>query len=161
MKVHDLMVWEPESCRPESNVAEAAMIMWHKDCGFVPVVESSSDKKLVGVITDRDICMATAIKHKEPHSIRVGEVMTRTPFTCSPTDDVRIALQHMKEGRVRRLPVTDESGKLRGVISLNDLLLAAGKTARAGAGLGYPEVMDLLQSISTHRTETAIVSRVS
>lgn len=159
MKVHDLMAWEAEACRPDSDLAEAAMIMWRKDCGFVPVVELPA-RKLVGVITDRDICMATATKHKDPHSIQVGEVMSRKLYTCSPTDDVRVAAKTMKEGLVRRLPVTDEKGVLRGVISLNDLVLAAGKTAKAGAGLAQPEVMDLIQAISTHRTETALVSSV-
>lgn len=159
MKVHDLMMWEVESCRPECDLAEAAMIMWRRDCGIVPVVDNPSDK-LIGVITDRDICMATATQHKDPHSIRVGDVMSRKLYTCSPTDDVRIAMKAMKEGQVRRLPVVDENGTLRGVISLNDIALAAERTAKAGAGLGYPEVIDLLQAISTHRFETSLVPSV-
>lgn len=159
MKVHDLMVWEAEACRPDSNLADAAMIMWRKDCGFVPVVESPG-KRVVGVITDRDICIATATKHKDPQSIRVGEVMSRKLRTCLPTDDIRVATKAMKEGQVRRLPVTDEQGTLKGVISLNDIVLAGGK-AKAGAGLSPTEVVDVIQSISTHRTETAIVPAVA
>jgi CBS domain-containing protein len=159
MKVHDLMVWEAEACRSDSNLADAAMIMWRKDCGFVPVIEGSS-KKLVGVITDRDVCIATATKHRDPQSIGVSEVMSRKPRTCLPTDDIRVATKAMKEGQVRRLPVTDEQGTLKGVISLNDIVLAGGRSKTA-AGLTPAEVIDVIQSISTHRTETAIVPGVA
>jgi CBS domain-containing protein len=158
MKVQDLMMWEVESCYPSSDLAEAAMIMWRKDCGFVPVVENPGNK-VAGVITDRDICMATATQHKGPHDIRVGDVMSRELFTCAATDDARTAMQKMKEGRVRRLPVVDERGVLRGVVSLNDLACAAERTARAGTGLGYAEVMDVLRAVSTHRIEGALVAR--
>lgn len=155
MKVHDLMAWEVEACRPESDLAEAAMIMWRKDCGFVPVVESGG-RKVVGVVTDRDICMATTTQGREPRAIRVGSIMSRKIHSCSPTDDLRTAMNTMKEGKVRRLPVTDDNGELRGVISLNDLALAAEKTARVGAGVSYAELMDVLHAVSAHRMETAM-----
>lgn len=159
MKVHDLMVWEAEACRPDSNLADAAMIMWRKDCGFVPVVEGPGHT-VVGVITDRDICIATATKHKDPQSIYVGEVMSHKLRTCLPTDDIRVATRAMKEGQIRRLPVIDEQGTLKGVVSLNDIVLA-GARAKVGAGLSPAEVVDVIQSISTHRTETAIVPAVA
>ncbi|MGH7681035.1 MAG: CBS domain-containing protein [Candidatus Eiseniibacteriota bacterium] len=154
MRVHDLMASKPEFCRPDSNLADAAMVMWRRDCGFVPVVEDPGGK-LVGVITDRDICIATAMKHKEPQSIHVGEVMSRRLHTCAPTDDIRTAVQTMKERQVRRLPVTDERGALKGVLSLNDVVLATGKSKASGA-LGQAEMMDVLQRISTHRSHAAV-----
>jgi len=159
MKVQELMAAEAEFCRPDSNLADAAMIMWRKDCGFVPVVETPT-KKLVGVITDRDICIATATKHKDPQSIRVGDVMSRKLHTCAPNDDVLAAVRTMKDRQVRRLPVADEKGILKGVLSLNDLVLATKKSKAAGA-LAPAEVMNVLQAISTHRTETMIVPSVA
>ena len=129
MRIQDLMTWDPESCTPHHDLSHAAMIMWRRDCGIVPVVESGSNK-LIGVITDRDICMATATKGKSPASINVGEVMNKKPVSCLPGDEVKTALRRMAEAQVRRIPVTDTQGNLRGMITLNDLLLHAEKTSR-------------------------------
>ena len=136
------------------------MIMWRKDCGFVPVIERDA-RKLVGVITDRDICMATATQRRDPYSLRVGDVMSKKLFTCSPADDARVALRIMKEGQVRRLPVVDPKGILQGVISFNDLALVAQRTGRPGEGLTYADTMEALQAISKHRIQRQIMEAVS
>lgn len=158
MRVQDLMTWDPESCTPHHDLSHASMIMWRRDCGIVPVVEGGSNK-LVGVITDRDICMATATKGRSPASITVGEVMSRKPASCLPGDELRTALRRMAEARVRRIPVADTQGNLRGVVTLNDLILHAEKTDRHGeAPVTYAEVMAALQAVSRHRVETAIAT---
>ena len=87
MRVQDLMTWDPEACTPHHDLAHAAMIMWRRDCGIVPVVEGGTNK-LIGVITDRDICMATATKGRTPAAITVGDVMSKKPTTCLPGDEL-------------------------------------------------------------------------
>lgn len=158
MRVQDLMTWDPESCTPHHDLAHAAMIMWRRDCGFVPVVESGTNK-LAGVITDRDICMAVATKGRSPGSIQVGEVMNKKPVSCLPGDELKTALRRMGDAQVRRIPVTDTQGNLRGIVTLNDLILHAEKTDRHGeAPVTYADVMGVLQTVSKHRLETAITA---
>ncbi len=151
MNVEHLMTRDVESCTPEANLAQAAMIMWRRDCGFVPVAENPGGR-FVGVITDRDICMATATKHVSPDSVQVGTVMNRGAITCAPSDDVRIAMRRMNEGQVRRLPVLDKQGRLSGILALNDLALAAERTTRrVDESVNYGDVMGVLRAVSAHR----------
>lgn len=158
MRVQDVMTWDPESCTPHHDLAHAAMIMWRRDCGIVPVVEGGTNK-LIGVVTDRDICMATATKGKTPGSILVGDVMTKHPRACLPADDLKEAIKVMSDAQIRRLPVADTQGNLRGVVSLNDLILHAEKSDRHGeAPVTYAEVMTALRAVSKHRRETAITT---
>jgi len=95
--------------------------MWNANCGFLPV--ETADGKVTGVITDRDICVALGTRNRLPGDIVVGEVMTGKLYSCAPEDDIHQALQSMKEGRVRRLPVIAKNGSLAGVISMDDVLL--------------------------------------
>lgn len=158
MRVQDLMTWDPESCTPHHDLAHAAMIMWRRDCGIVPVVEGGTNR-LIGVLTDRDICMAATTKGRTPAAITVGDVMREKPSTCLPGDDLKTALRKMGEAQVRRLPVADTQGNLRGIVALNDLVLHAEKTDRHGeAPVTYADVMSVLRAVSKHRVETAITT---
>ena len=120
MLVESLMTRDAESARPESTLAEAAAVMWRRDCGVVPVVEEGG--AVVGVITDRDICMALSMRGQRAAEVRVAEVMARGVETCTPVDDVREALEAMARRQVRRLPVVDSRGRLVGVLSINDII---------------------------------------
>jgi CBS domain-containing protein len=120
--------------------------MWDCDCGLVPVVDEL--KTLLGVITDRDICIATTSRSVVPSDIQVRDVMsTGTVYTCRPDDDVRTALGTMGTHRVRRLPVVDRQNRLVGIISLCDVARHAEQ--RSGAGVPSEEFIEALQSIST------------
>jgi CBS domain-containing protein len=143
------MTEELKTCRPETNLAAAAMEMWSGDCGFLPVVE---DGRLRGVITDRDICMAVATKHRDAAEIKVAEVMQGPAFTCAPGDSVEEAMATMRDRQVRRLPVVDD-GRLRGILSLNDLALAADGDVAAKRVPGR-EVLRTLQGICAHQAPT-------
>ena len=124
MKVQDVMTYSVQTCRPESNLADAAMRMWRNDCGVLPVV--ADDAKVVGMITDRDICMAAATKHRDPANIRVKEVISGKVYGCSPDTDIHEALKIMQQKQVRRLPIISaEDGKLAGILSMNDVALRA------------------------------------
>lgn len=123
MKVRDIMTRAPAFCHPDSNLAAAAEKMWAHDCGFLPVVDEALS--VVGVITDRDICIALGTKDRRASSILVREVMSDKVYLCVPEDDIHSALKVLERGRVRRLPVVNRDGKLMGVLSMDDLVLVA------------------------------------
>src|SRR5271168_179398 len=79
MKVEQLMTRNIEACKARETLNRAAQIMWERDCGFIPVIASNGDGALIGVITDRDIAMATYIQGKPPLAIALSSVMTRGP----------------------------------------------------------------------------------
>jgi CBS domain-containing protein len=151
MNVDQFMSHDVRSCTPSDSLNHAAMVMWGRDCGFVPVVDAP-DGTLAGVITDRDICMAVATKHRAIESIPVGEVMNRQVVSCMPTDDVRVAMERMAEAQVRRIPVVDRKGNLKGVLSLNDLALAAETDGpRKSSAVSHSDVVKTLKAVSAHR----------
>src|SRR6516162_4485853 len=119
MRVLEIMMGTPYFCHPESNLGEAAELMWKGNCGFLPVVGSYG--KVFGVVTDRDICIALGTRNRLPGDITVSEVTpSRKLFYCSPEDDIHVALQAMQTGKVRRLPVMTHEGALTGIISMDD-----------------------------------------
>jgi CBS domain-containing protein len=148
MKVQDLMTCNVQTCRPGTNLADAAMRMWRGDCGILPVV--ADGQKVVGVITDRDICMAAATKHRDPANIRVAEVTSEKVYSCSPDVDIHEALKIMREKQVRRLPIIRaDDGKLVGILSLNDVALKEQGGARAE--LSAEDVEQTMRAICAHR----------
>src|SRR4029078_6267794 len=116
--------------------------MWEQDCGVVPVVKS--DGKVSGMITDRDICVALATRGQTADRIAVHDVIAGTAYTCSLEDDAIVALKTMKSQRVRRLPVGDAEGRLKGILSLNDVVTHAGAASAA-------EIVNTMASICEHR----------
>jgi CBS domain-containing protein len=143
MLVKSVMTSDVKVCTPETSVAAAARIMSSRDCGIVPVVDSQH--KLLGLITDRDICLAVATKFRSPDELRVSEIMTRKAYTCSPDDDVRVALNLMKNHTVRRVPVVSTDGHLFGLISIDDLMVRADR--HKGAAVSVDDVLDAFRSI--------------
>jgi len=119
MKVKELMTTDVKRCSPETNLAAAAKIMWEGDCGAVPVIDERD--RVIGVITDRDICIAAATRPRREGEIPVKEVISKPPYTCAPGDDARSALETMKRHRVRRLPVVEHGGRLAGIVSIHDI----------------------------------------
>ena len=127
MKVKEVMTATPYYCQPETNLGSATELMWNANCGFLPV--ESTEGKIVGVVTDRDICVALGTRNQLPGDVTVGEVMSSRLYSCDPDDDIHIALQTMKEGKVKRLPVITKNGTLVGVVSMDDILLRAEPTS--------------------------------
>lgn len=127
MKVNEVMTATPYYCQSETNLGSATELMWNANCGFLPV--ESTEGKIVGVVTDRDICVALGTRNLLPGDVTVGEVMSGKIHFCDPDDDIHIALQTMKEGKVRRLPVIAKNGTLVGVVSTDDVLLRAEPTS--------------------------------
>ena len=140
MKVKDLMTTDVRSCTPGTTVAEAAHLMWEGDCGILPVVD---DGELVGVVTDRDMYIALATRNTLASQLKVGAVATKKLVTCAPEDDVHSALATMRQARVRRLPVVGFGGTVLGILSMNDILLAAGSCKP----VSHEDVIGTLQEI--------------
>lgn len=132
MKVEELMTREIEVCKVHETLNLAAQLMWERDCGFIPVIESNGDGGLVGVITDRDIAMATYVQGKPPLAIPLSRVMSRKPICCHVEDDIAQAEALDENNQVRRLPVVDLSGHVVGVLSLNDIAREVQREKGAG-----------------------------
>ena len=149
MKVQSIMTRDVEACTAETDLADAAMIMWRNDCGVVPVI-AEPDRKVIGLITDRDICMGIATKNRLASEISVSEVMTGRTYACTVTEDVKSALRTMAERKVRRLPVIGKEGSLVGMLSLNDVILHTQLHARSAASLTAADVLEAYHSICEH-----------
>lgn len=134
LSVQSFMTDAVATCSPDEPLNAAARVMWEHDCGAVPVL---ADGKLVGIITDRDICMAAYTQGRPLGAIAVKDVMARHVHACSPGDTLERAATLMADARVRRLPVVDTEQRLVGIVSLADI-------ARGAAVLGQREAADLV-----------------
>jgi CBS domain-containing protein len=130
MKIQDIMSTEPTTVTPDTPITEAARMMKDHNIGMLPVVESEESRRLVGVVTDRDI----TIRHvAEGHlsDCPVREAMTDNVSTCKADENVERVMTLMAEEQVRRIPIIDERGDLVGVVSQADIVLESGDTGRA------------------------------
>jgi CBS domain-containing protein len=146
VRVQDVMVSTPKSCRSETNLGDAAEMMWNQQCGILPILDS--EQRVVGVVTDRDLCLALGTCARLPGDVTVGEVTTGKVYACKPDDDIHAALAAMKEKKVRRLPVLDARGKLAGILSMDDVVLHA-QASRPGqdSELSAEDIVDTLRKV--------------
>jgi CBS domain-containing protein len=137
MLVAELMTRNTFSVRAGQTLADAAQLMWDCDCGALPVVEDNGNR-VVGMLTDRDICMATWSRGAPPGNISVSEVMSQNLVYCSGSDSIGRAEQIMQSSQVRRLPVLDGDQRLIGILSLADIARATerAKIVPDGSGNG-------------------------
>jgi CBS domain-containing protein len=155
MKVQDLMTTNVKSCRPETNLSTAASIMWDADCGALPVVDEGG--RVLGLITDRDIAMAAATREQHTSEIPVHEVISGHVYSIAPNEDIQSALKAMRQGKVRRLPVTNNDGILQGILSLNDIVLRVEEVSGGQTSdLTYEDVMNTYKAICEHRPRQAV-----
>lgn len=119
MNVRDVMTSNVKTCLMTDSLNEAARIMWDNDCGVVPVVDEAG--KVVGIVTDRDICMAAYTQGRPLWRILVSQVASTNVVTVRANETLHRAEQLMKDGQVRRLPVTDNGGQIVGLLSITDL----------------------------------------
>ena len=125
MRIQDIMTKDPSCVTPDATVREAAQVMSREDVGIVPVVEGRSSKRLLGVITDRDIAVRCVAEGKDG-SCRVRDVMSSGDLaTCSEGDDVDRVMEAMRTEKVRRIPIVDERGSLVGIVSQADVVRKA------------------------------------
>jgi CBS domain-containing protein len=151
MKVKDLMTRPVRTCHPETSLTNVAGLMWETDCGCVPVVDH--EQHVLGMITDRDICMATAINHRTPDDLTVERVSRRAAVTCKHDDDLAVALETMRKNHIHRLPVIDDAGHLEGILSLTDFVRAAGRP-RSKRGFSAEDLVNTLKIVRAHEPES-------
>jgi CBS domain-containing protein len=149
MRIEQIMSRPVQFCGPQDTLARAAQLMWDHDCGCLPVCEGDSTAlRVVGIITDRDICMCGLFQGKPLAELRVSGAMSKHVLTCTPNDSVAIAEKKMRDAKVRRLPVIDPAGAPVGMISLADLAHeAARERASSTQEITEREVGDTLAVI--------------
>lgn len=125
MKAQDIMTKNPTCVTPDTTLADAARLMKTENIGVVPVVESESSKRLVGVLTDRDIAVRAVADGRDGATTSVGHIMSSDVRTSTVTDSVKDVMDLMGREQVRRVPVIDERGALVGIISQADIVLEA------------------------------------
>jgi CBS domain-containing protein len=144
------------TCREDDSLDRAAQLMWDRDVGSVPVVDGEG--RPLGMITDRDICMAAYTQGEALSALRVGGAMARGVTVCQAEDAIDRAEQQMREDQIRRLPVVD-GGKLVGIVSLNDIALAASDKRRNG--VSFDEVGKTMAAICRHRQQPTLASHAA
>ena len=118
MLINDVMTRYPAYCRPDDSVESVAKLMLERDCGVIPVCEG---RRVIGVITDRDITCRGVAAGTSAMDAPVREIMSSPVYCVHEHDDVQAAVDLMEEKQVRRLPVLDERDELVGIIAPSDL----------------------------------------
>jgi CBS domain-containing protein len=119
LKVNELMSKPAVTCRETDSLKAVAARMWDRDCGAMPVVDEVDT--VIGMITDRDLCMAVYAKDQRLSDRRVADVANGNVFSVGPQDTIAHAAKMMRDHQVRRLPVIDERDRLVGVLALSDI----------------------------------------
>lgn len=149
MRVSTLMTTPVETCGPASSVGEAAQSMCTSGCGCLAVVDRHD--RLVGMLTDRDICRLVGLR-RDPWDVPVSDVMARDVVSCRVSDSLNVALVAMKQYGIRRVPVVDASGHIKGLISIDDVVRSTGLAAK---GVPAEAVLDVLRHICAAETPAA------
>lgn len=121
MKAQEIMTRNPKTVTPESKLTDAARLMKESDVGIIPVVESSGSRKLVGVVTDRDIAIRHVAEGHDSADCPVREAMSSNLVTARTDDDIDRVMETMGREQLRRIPVVDERGELVGIVAQADI----------------------------------------
>ncbi len=121
MTIDQLMSKDVHFCSPDQTLDTAAQAMWTYDCGCVPICEGNGTLRLVGMLTDRDICMAALFRQQPLCELRIRDTMSQTVTSCRPSDSPVQIERIMRKHRIRRVPVIGDAGQLLGLVSLADL----------------------------------------
>jgi len=117
----EVMTKNPSCCLPTDTVSKAAQWMKNEKVGSIPVIENEKTKKLIGIVTDRDLALQVIADGRDAKTTKVSEVMTHEVVTCSVDDDIQDAVDAMAENQLRRIPVVDKDYKIVGIISQADV----------------------------------------
>lgn len=120
--VESIMTKDPACCTPEMGLQEVAALMIKFDCGEIPVVDSLKDKRIAGVITDRDICCRTVGLGLNPLKMNTADIMTFPAVTVTTDMSLDKCCEIMEANKIRRVPVVDEYNKVCGIVALADIV---------------------------------------
>src|SRR3989442_7350942 len=122
MRVSEIMTSNPSCCVPEDTAKDAALVMKNTDTGVVPVIENQKPRRLVGIVTDRDLCNEVIAEGRDAEEVHLEECMTRQIVSCASDDDLERVLVLMATNQVRRIPVVDEQNVIQGIVSMSDMV---------------------------------------
>lgn len=120
MEIRDVMTTNPKSCPPSASLVQVAQMMRDEDIGEVPVV-GADGRRLVGVVTDRDIVVRAVAAGRNMETVRAEDCMTAPPATCSEDGSLDDCVNKMASERIRRMPIVNANGELCGIVSQADL----------------------------------------
>lgn len=151
MKIDRIMERNVVTCGPNDTLESAATLMWNHDCGAIPIVDGEG--RPIGIVTDRDIAMASALQHKPLWQIKAQELGNGRQVHCCPTGiDAEEAIGTMGEHGVRRLLVVGDDGRVQGLLSIDDAICFAGQgEGEEGGPLDYEDVMAALKQVCQHQ----------
>ena len=152
--VKEIMYGAPKYCAKNESLLNVVKEFSKANIGSLPVVDS--DKKVVGIITHRDVCTALGKTNKPFGELKVAEAMTPEAYSCQPEDNTQTALKIMRTKKVRRLPVVDKEGRLRGLLSLNSIVRnVVGKEKTELEYAGEENIVKTLRAIAEKKHEHA------
>jgi CBS domain-containing protein len=122
MRVSEVMTHDPACCVRTTSVRNAVRMMRALDIGFLPVIDELWTRKLMGVVTDRDLCLAALAEEHDPTLTTVEDCMATDLVTCTPDMDIREILETMTRHQIRRLPVVDRDSHVQGIVGISDLI---------------------------------------
>ncbi|HOB73293.1 MAG TPA: CBS domain-containing protein [Phycisphaerae bacterium] len=138
MRVKDIMTSEVACCTPDTGLQQVAKMMVDCNCGAIPVIADEQSRRLVGIVTDRDIVCRTIAQGRDPMSLSAQDCMSRDDIACvTPESDLNECCRVMEEHQIRRVPVVDENNCLRGIVAQADV---ARHASREGAAEMVKEV---------------------
>lgn len=127
--VRDVMTPNPASVSEKDSIKRVAEIMRREDAGVVPVVDG---RKVIGMITDRDIVVRLIAEGKDPASAKVNEAMSKQVRSVKEDTSVNEVLQLMSREQIRRVPVTNSNNELIGIVSIGDIASDEKETVKVG-----------------------------
>jgi CBS-domain-containing membrane protein len=123
MKIREIMSRDPTCCVLSDTAQTVAQILCDRNIGSMPVVANQVSRKLIGMITDRDLCCSVVAQGLDPKSTPIVKLITLAPLTCRDGDNIEICERLMQEHQVRRIPIVDAEDRIIGIVSQADLAL--------------------------------------
>ena len=123
MKIREAMTSNPVCCLPSDTAQKVAQVLRDNNVGSVPVVSDQQSRKLIGMITDRDICCSIVAAGLDTKSVTIEEFVHANPVTCRDGENLDKCERAMQENQIRRIPVVDGNGAVIGIVSQADLAL--------------------------------------
>jgi CBS domain-containing protein len=132
-KCSEVMTKDPVVCKPSDLVADVARVMKMEDVGPIPIVENGKTRRLIGMVTDRDLVLRMVAEGRDSNTTRAEEVMSLKLVTCHADDDVQKALDAMSENQLRRIPVVDDENRIVGIIAQADVATRVNQPEKTAA----------------------------
>ena len=151
MYVRDIMSTTVSCCGPHDDLESIALLMMNNDCGSIPITNDLGQP--IGMITDRDIAIAAAARHKALWQLHAEDFLTGQPVSvCSVDDDIHAALAVMQRARVHRLPVVNGDSEVLGILSMDDVVSYAerGKRGQGSPDLSFDDTIIALKGMCRH-----------